>query len=79
MTLSTHASFNGTRPDSDFLGLGLTEVDGYVRWDLSAAYRINSTVELYTNFYNLLNQDYFEVLGFPALRFHFRSGLRFHF
>ncbi|MEE8161370.1 MAG: TonB-dependent receptor [Acidobacteriota bacterium] len=77
--LNSHIIFNGKRTDSDFLGLGLTEVDGYTKWDLSGSFRMNPKLELYTTLRNILNQEYFEVLGFPALKFHFRSGLRLSF
>lgn len=68
--------FVGKRADSDFAGLGLTSVDGYTRWDLASSYRLMPNLELYAVLNNLLNQEYFEVLGFPALKFHFRAGLR---
>ncbi len=77
--LNSHIIFNGKRTDSDFLGLGLTEVDGYTKWDLSGSFRMNPKLELYTTLRNILNQEYFEVLGFPASKFHFRSGLRLSF
>ena len=77
--LNSQIIFNGKRADSDFLGLGLTEVDGYTKWDLSGSFRMNRNLELYTTLRNILNQEYFEVLGFPALKFHFRSGLRLSF
>jgi vitamin B12 transporter len=74
--LNTAAVFVGNRADSDFVGLGLTEVSGYTRWDLSGSYRINRNVSLYTAFENILNRQYFEALGYPALKFNFRSGLQ---
>jgi outer membrane cobalamin receptor len=77
--VSTHAIFIGERADSDFLGLGLTQVDGYTKWDLSGSYRINPKLDLFAVFDNILNRDYFEGLGFPALKFNFRSGLRLRF
>ena len=78
-TVSTRATFVGSRADSDFFRAELTEVDGYTRWDLSGSYRIHHNLELVATFQNLLNQEYFEKIGFPALRFHFRFGLRFRF
>ncbi|MDA2934982.1 TonB-dependent receptor, partial [Acidobacteria bacterium AH-259-D05] len=78
-TLNTNATFIGNRADSDFRGLGLTEVDGYTKWDFSASYKVTPNLELFANFENILNQEYFEALGFPALLFNFRSGLRFRF
>ena len=77
--LNSQVTFNGKRADSDFLGLDLTEVDGYTLWNLSGSFRMNRNLELYTTLRNILNQEYFEVLGFPALKFHFRAGLRLSF
>lgn len=77
--LNSHIVFNGKRTDNDFLGLGLTEVGGYTNWGLSGSFQMNHGLELYTTLQNVLNQEYFEVLGFPALKFHFRSGLRLSF
>lgn len=75
----TNATFIGNRADSDFLGIGLTEVDGYVKWDLSGTYQISSHLQFYVACENIFNQDYFETIGFPALKFNFRSGVRFGF
>ena len=72
-------TFIGNRSDSDFLGIGLTEVDGFSKWDISGSYRVGPRVELYLVAENILNQEYFEKIGFPALKFHFRSGVRFSF
>ena len=69
----------GNRADSDFLGIGLTEVDGFAKWDISGSYRVAPRLELYLVAENILNQEYFEVIGFQALKFHFRSGVRFGF
>lgn len=77
--VNSGATFMGDRSDSDFRGLGLTSVDAYTRWDLSASYRVNPNVEVYAAFDNVLNRAYFEEIGFPALKFNFRSGLRLRF
>ncbi len=75
----TNATFIGNRADSDFRGIGLVEVGGYTKWDLSGTYQIDSHLQFYVACENILNQDYFEEIGFPALKFNFRSGLRFGF
>lgn len=77
-TVNSNATIVGSRADSDFLGLGLTEAGAYTKWDLSATYRVNPYLDLYADFENILDDDHFEVLGFPALKFNFRSGLRLH-
>ena len=70
-------SFLGRRPDSDFLGLGLTHAPGYARVDAGAWYQLERRVQLYANVENLLNRHYQEVLGYPALTASFRAGIRF--
>jgi outer membrane receptor protein involved in Fe transport len=70
-------SFLGRRPDSDYLGLGLTHAPGYARVDAGGWYQLERRVQLYANVENLLNRHYQEVLGYPALSINFRAGLRF--
>ncbi|MDA2924296.1 TonB-dependent receptor, partial [Acidobacteria bacterium AH-259-L09] len=62
-TFNTNATFIGNRADSDFRGIGLAEVDGYTKWDLSGSYQISPQVELYVILENILNQEYFEEIG----------------
>jgi outer membrane cobalamin receptor len=50
---------------------------GYTKLDLAGSYRLNSSVSLYGRIENLLNQDYEEVLGYPAYRLNFSAGMRF--
>jgi len=70
-------SFVGRRPDSDFLGLGITHAPGYARVDVGGWYQVHSRVTAYVNVENALNRHYQEVVGYPALRANFRAGLRF--
>lgn len=51
--------------------------DGYAKLDLAGAYRFNSYVSMFARIENLLNQDYEEVLGYPAYRLNFSAGMRF--
>ncbi len=74
--LGTTVFLVGNRAASDFVGLGMTEAAGYVRVDCSGSIQINSRVSFYSAFENLLNREYVEALGYPALKFNFRSGLR---
>ena len=67
----------GARVDSDFLGLGLTRNDGYARLDARAQARLGRGVEAYAAAENVLDRDYMEVLGYPALGRAVRVGLRF--
>jgi len=76
------------RDDSDFLfadanGLPTLllpnrNLDGaYQRLDLSASYRVNRSLSVFSSFQNLLNEHYSEAFGFPSLPFTFRSGMQF--
>ncbi len=67
------------RADNDFYGLGLLEVEGYTRWDLSAGCRLTDTLDLYGTFQNVLDRRYQEALGYPALPFNFRAGIKVRF
>ncbi|MGH9340973.1 MAG: TonB-dependent receptor [Acidobacteriota bacterium] len=79
-SLNSNATLIGNRADSDFHhGLALTEAEPYAKWDMTASYRIRPALELYATVENLLDQDYFEALGFPALGATVRSGLRVHY
>jgi outer membrane cobalamin receptor len=70
-------SFVGRRPDSDFLGFGITHAAGYARVDLGGWCAINSRITAYANVENALNDHYNEVVGYPALTANFRAGVRF--
>jgi outer membrane cobalamin receptor len=50
--------------------------DGYAKLNLSGSCRINRALRAFARIENLLNQDYQEVLGFPAYRLNFSAGLR---
>jgi outer membrane cobalamin receptor len=51
--------------------------DGYAKLDLAGSFRFNSYISLFARIENLLNQDYEEVLGYPAYRLNFSAGMRF--
>ena len=70
----------GRRPDSDFLFGYIPPIyfaDAYQRLDLGGWFNVTHRVTAYANLGNALNQHYNEVLGYPALKAHFRAGLRF--
>jgi outer membrane cobalamin receptor len=50
--------------------------DGYAKFNAAAAFHVNESVSFFARVENLLNQDYQEVLGFPAYRLNFSAGLR---
>jgi vitamin B12 transporter len=70
-------SFVGRRPDSDFLGFNIDHAAGYVRVDLGGWYALTSRVTAYANVENLLDRQYQEVVGYPALGVNVRAGIRF--
>jgi len=51
--------------------------DAYQRFDLAGTYRFTSRVAMFARIENLLNQEYEEVLGYPAYGLNFSAGMRF--
>jgi vitamin B12 transporter len=68
----------GRRADSDFVGLGLQENEGYARLDARARAKLGRGFEAFVVAENVLDRDYQEALGYPALGRSIRAGLRFH-
>ena len=50
--------------------------DGYAKLNAAGSYHVSNFVSLFVRVENVLNQDYQEVLGFPAYRLNFSAGLR---
>jgi len=50
--------------------------DGYAKVDAAGAYHVTSFMSLFARVENVLNQNYQEVLGFPAYRLNFTAGIR---
>ncbi len=67
----------GERADSDFVGLNLTSNPGYQRLDLRGRVRLFRGLEAFVIGENVLDEQYQEVLGYPALGRSVRGGLRF--
>lgn len=67
----------GRRADSDFLGIGLTENEGYTRLDARVRVALRRGLEAFAVAENLTDREYQEVLGYPALGRALRVGLRF--
>lgn len=70
-------SFVGRRADSDFFGFNIDHAPGYVVVNAGGWYAINSRMTAYVNIENLLDKQYNEVVGYPALGTSFRAGMRF--
>jgi vitamin B12 transporter len=50
--------------------------EGYAKLNASGSLRVSPRVSAFARVENLLNQDYEEILGFPAYRLNFSAGLR---
>jgi outer membrane cobalamin receptor len=79
LNVNALAYFSGARTDSDFVGRGLTRNPGYGRLDCAASYRLRREVSLFVRGTNLLNKQYQETLGFPALGRQIIGGVKLTF
>ncbi len=79
LTVSSTTLFVGQREDSSFSAPGTTSNPGYVRWDIGWRLRTSHRLTYFGVVENLLNDDYMEALGFPALKLMFRAGARVEF
>lgn len=71
------ALFIGRRRDIDPVSFSrLVYNEGFSKVDLAGGYRLNARATLFARIENLLNQNYQEVLGYPAYRLTFSAGLR---
>ena len=71
--------FTGVRTDSDFDGLGITRNPGYARFDFATAYNFSHGLSFYGRVANLLDKQYQEAVGFPALGRDYRLGMNYRF
>jgi vitamin B12 transporter len=67
----------GRRTDSDFLGLGFTSTPSYVRWDLSNSIDLGHGFSTVAHFANLFDRRYQDAIGYPALGYNYRLGLKY--
>jgi vitamin B12 transporter len=77
MNWSLAGYYVGRRTDSDFLGLGLTSNPSYVRWDLSNSIDLGHGLSTVAHFENLFDRHYQEAIGYPALGYNYRLGLKY--
>lgn len=54
-------------------------LDSYNRLDVVATYKIGDKIQTQFSIDNLLDEDYYEAIGFPAVGLRARVGLRFQF
>jgi len=71
--------FTGVRTDSDFDGLGITHNPGYARFDVATSYNFGRGISFYGRVTNLLDKQYQDAVGFPALGRDYRLGLNYRF
>jgi vitamin B12 transporter len=71
------ASAVGRRVDSDFFGFHIDHAPAYMLVNTGGWYRVHPRITTYVNVENLLNRNYNEVTGYPALGINFRAGIRF--
>lgn len=81
--LSLDGSFIGRRRDIDPVSFSRFDKTGraifnggYAKLNAAGSYHMNHFVSLFARVENMLNQDYQEVLGFPAHSLNFTVGLR---
>jgi outer membrane cobalamin receptor len=67
----------GRRTDSDFLGLGITSDPSYLRWDLANSIDLGHGLSTVAHFTNLFDRHYQEAVGYPALGYNYRLGLKY--
>ena len=89
MFVSAMGTFVSRRDDSTFLidtDFGNTLLlpnrnldPAYQKVDLYVSYQIAKHLSAYTSLQNVLNQQYQEVYGYPALPFTIRAGMKFTF
>jgi vitamin B12 transporter len=82
VTLGATLNYVGERlADVDFVSraLGITELEAFTRLDLRGAIQFGGRYEVYVVGENVLNAEYQEILGYPALGRAVRAGLRLDF
>ena len=81
LNASSLVTYVGNRVDSDFAGLvpPLASDPSYTRWDLAWTYRFAKQLSYVGTITNVLDRNYMEALGFPALPIEFRMGGKFTF
>ncbi len=71
--------FSGVRTDSNFVNPTQINNPGYARFDVAASYNITRGFALTARCTNLLDKQYQDALGYPALGRDYRFGVRYTF
>ncbi len=81
LTATANAIFVGERADDDFstFPAARVTVPGYTKLDLGLRWQATKNLEIYGRAENLLDEEYEEVFGFPALGRAFYGGVTLRF
>lgn len=71
--------FTGVRTDSDFIDFIKVNDPGYARFDMAASYNVTYGLAFTARATNLLDKQYQDAFGYPALGRDYRFGLRYQF
>lgn len=77
INLNLDGYYVGRRTDSDFLGLGITSDPGYFRLDMALVVPLRYGFSTTAHFENLLDRHYQDAVGYPALGYNYRVGVRY--
>ncbi|MDE3108656.1 MAG: TonB-dependent receptor, partial [Acidobacteriota bacterium] len=77
MNWNLAGTYFGRAQDSDFLGLGITSNPSWVRWDLATSVPMRFGLSATARLENLFDRHYQYAVGYPALGFNFRLGLKY--
>jgi len=77
MSFNLIGTYVSRRTDSDFDGLGITSDPGYFRMDFAAIMPLHYGLSMTAHFGNLLDRHYQEAVGYPALGYNYRLGVRY--
>ena len=73
---STFLSYSDLNGDNTLLLPNRNLDFGYSKLDASALYQVTPHIAMFTQLNNLLNQQHIGPIGYPALPFNFRAGLK---
>jgi outer membrane cobalamin receptor len=77
MNWNLAGTYVGRAQDSDFLGLGITSNPSWVRWDLAAGIPLHHGLSATARLENLFDRHYQYAVGYPALGFNYRLGVKY--
>jgi vitamin B12 transporter len=84
--ISLDGSFVGRRRDADPVTFSKFDLsgrpffaEGYAKLNCAGSYHFSDNLSAFARVENLLNDDYQEILGYPAYRINFSAGLRLRF